>query len=95
MISKYADLNIGHVTNMDAKFLGSAVYLHNPLEGVGMVYRYDHGVFISLGEEDEPVSEEFSEHFKHLVKCCRLAGCTLIRLDKDAPYSEHLPRFDW
>jgi len=91
MVSQYADLSIRHVTKRDAQFLKSAVYLTNPLEGVGQVYQYDNGVFISLGEEDEPISEEFSEHFKHLVKCCRLAGCTLIRLDLDAPISEYLP----
>lgn len=95
MVSQYADLNIRHVTQEDANLFKLKVFIDNPIEGVGQVYQYDNGVFISLGEEDEPINGEFSEHFKHLVKCCRLAGCTLIRLDLDAPASVHLPLFCW
>lgn len=89
-------LSTAHCTADDDRLLSSA-QRGSPIT----VSSYDGGHLIKTTAMDEPETAEdmaqigYSPSLIELVRSCRRAGVSWLRLDCDAPIVRGLPVFDW
>jgi len=72
--------------------------LHEDSLPAPVVYPYEFGDFIYVGEEDESVTLRalgFSEEFVSLVLLARVHNCKYLQLDGEGTVYDDLPKFDW
>lgn len=91
----YIDASNAHITERDNELLGGP----NPHL---IVYGYKHGWFLPLpGEEtfeeliDQVREQGYSEDMIALLRHCRAAGASLLRLDSDGYEIDGLNQNDW
>lgn len=100
-VRKYLDLSTGHITSNDSILLENISGNRMPCDPIVVVaYGYEEGFFIPIGEwntEDSSIAmgAGFSEAFIALLTACHQQGYDMLRLDRDGPECDALPKFDW
>ena len=89
-ITRVLDASTGHITRDDS------VRLENG-ETAATYTLDEYGWLVYVGElgGDEANYPGFSQAFLDLIADCRANDCAYLRLDRDGPVYEDVPRFDW
>jgi len=96
VIVKVMDCSTVHISRADAARLDDDVNMPNaqPL----IVYDYDEGYFVYVGErsDDKQILEAgYSKDLVGLLHRARKAGCKYLQLDCDGPKYKGLKKYVW
>lgn len=89
----YADVSTAHITEADAKELQEAV--SNASHSTLIVYELAENGWLVYAGPMSQFDENLSTEFRQLLGAVKDQGCTFLRLDRDGPVLDNLPKFDW